>query len=39
MSTHPITADMRHEISFFALHKAGGFKRPMRFPFQQTADL
>jgi hypothetical protein len=28
MRTHP----SRHEISCFALHSAGGFKRPMRFP-------
>src|SRR5215472_14003553 len=32
--THPITADMRREISVAALAKAGAFKRPMRFPFQ-----
>src|SRR5262249_12610341 len=31
---HPITADMHREISVAALAKAGGFKRPMRFPFQ-----
>jgi hypothetical protein len=31
---HPITADMRREISVAALAKAGAFKRPMRFPFQ-----
>jgi hypothetical protein len=33
-STHPVTADMRREISVAALAKAGAFKRPMRFPFQ-----
>jgi hypothetical protein len=32
--THPVTADMRREISVAALAKAGAFKRPMRFPFQ-----
>jgi hypothetical protein len=32
---HPITADMRREISVAALAKAGAFKRPMRFPFQR----
>ena len=31
---HPVTADMRREISVAALAKAGAFKRPMRFPFQ-----
>ena len=31
---HPVTADMRREISVAALVKAGAFKRPMRFPFQ-----
>jgi hypothetical protein len=31
---HPITADMRREISVAALAKVGAFKRPMRFPFQ-----
>jgi hypothetical protein len=31
---HPITSDMRREISVAALAKAGAFKRPMRFPFQ-----
>jgi hypothetical protein len=32
--THPITSDMRREISVAALTKAGAFKRPMKFPFQ-----
>ena len=32
--TRPTTADARREISCFALKKAGGFDRPMRFPFQ-----
>jgi hypothetical protein len=31
---HPVTADMRREISVAALAKAGAFKRPMQFPFQ-----
>jgi hypothetical protein len=32
---HPVTADMRREISVAALAKAGAFKGPgMRFPFQ-----
>jgi hypothetical protein len=31
---HPVTADMRREISVAALAKAGAFQRPMRFPFQ-----
>jgi hypothetical protein len=31
---HPVTSDMRREISVAALAKAGAFKRPMRFPFQ-----
>src|SRR6516225_5588561 len=29
---HPITADMRREISVAALAKAGGFRQTMRFP-------
>jgi len=33
--THPVTSDMRREISVAALAKAGAFKRPMRFPFQR----
>jgi hypothetical protein len=32
--THPVTADMRRELSVAALAKAGAFKRQMRFPFQ-----
>ena len=32
--THPVTADMRRELSVAALAKAGAFRRPMRFPFQ-----
>jgi len=31
---HPITADMRRELSVATLAKAGAFRRPMRFPFQ-----
>ena len=33
---HPITADMRREIDIRALTKAGGFIRPMRFPFKNA---
>ena len=32
--THPVTADHRREIDIRVLTKAGGFIRPMRFPFQ-----
>ena len=31
---HPVTSDMRREISVAALAKAGGFRQPMKFPFQ-----
>ena len=29
---HPVTADMRRELSVATLAKAGGFRQPMRFP-------
>jgi hypothetical protein len=29
---HPVTDDMRRELSVATLAKAGGFRRPMRFP-------
>lgn len=32
--THPVTDDMRRLIDVRVLAKAGGFIRPMRFPFQ-----
>jgi hypothetical protein len=30
--THPVTTDMRRELSVATLAKAGGFRQPMRFP-------
>jgi len=35
---HPVTSDMRREISVAALAKAGGFRQPMKFPFQQSRN-
>jgi hypothetical protein len=32
--THPVTEDVRREISVATLAKAGAFRTPMRFPFQ-----
>jgi hypothetical protein len=33
---HPVTADMRRELSVAALAKAGGFRQPMKFPFSAS---
>ena len=36
--THPVTDDMRRLIDVRVLAKAGGFIRPMRFPFQHLEN-